>query len=326
MTFKTLLLAAAVVAIGAGAAQAGTLTAIASDPLATSTSVLDINNSGWMTGNVVVGGQTLGFIRDAGGTYTTFSVNTDTFGRGIDNHNNILGYATDATQSFATDNEYMRTPGGVVTLLQNPNTSAPLHGIGQGANDAGAIVGDYIATPGGLSPHNGYILHGASFTDLTVPGETRTSARAIEDDGTVAGWALDATGFQEGWIYSGGVFTTFQDPNAAAGNRGTIFEDINNSGLVAGMWIDSGGADHAFEFNSLTNTFTEIAVAGATNVQAFGVNDHGDVVLTTDIQRGPNNFIFNAGGVPEPATWAMMLTGFFGLGSMLRRRRAALAV
>jgi hypothetical protein len=31
-------------------------------------------------------------------------------------------------------------------------------------------------------------------------------------------------------------------------------------------------------------------------------------------------------GVPEPATWAMMLTGFFGLGSVLRRRRAALAV
>ena len=31
-------------------------------------------------------------------------------------------------------------------------------------------------------------------------------------------------------------------------------------------------------------------------------------------------------GVPEPATWAMMLTGFFGLGSALRRRRAALAV
>jgi len=29
--------------------------------------------------------------------------------------------------------------------------------------------------------------------------------------------------------------------------------------------------------------------------------------------------------VPEPATWAMMLLGFFGLGSMLRRRKAALA-
>jgi hypothetical protein len=30
--------------------------------------------------------------------------------------------------------------------------------------------------------------------------------------------------------------------------------------------------------------------------------------------------------VPEPATWAMMLFGFFGLGAMARRRRPALAV
>jgi hypothetical protein len=29
------------------------------------------------------------------------------------------------------------------------------------------------------------------------------------------------------------------------------------------------------------------------------------------------------GGVPEPATWAMMLMGFFGLGAMMRRRRDA---
>jgi hypothetical protein len=31
-------------------------------------------------------------------------------------------------------------------------------------------------------------------------------------------------------------------------------------------------------------------------------------------------------GVPEPASWALMLTGFFGLGSALRRRRNVLAV
>jgi len=29
------------------------------------------------------------------------------------------------------------------------------------------------------------------------------------------------------------------------------------------------------------------------------------------------------GGVPEPASWALMLTGFGGLGAMMRRRRAA---
>lgn len=30
-----------------------------------------------------------------------------------------------------------------------------------------------------------------------------------------------------------------------------------------------------------------------------------------------------SGGVPEPATWAMLLTGFFGMGSLLRRHRKA---
>ena len=32
------------------------------------------------------------------------------------------------------------------------------------------------------------------------------------------------------------------------------------------------------------------------------------------------------GAVPEPATWAMMLTGFFGLGAVLRRSRRQLAL
>ena len=31
------------------------------------------------------------------------------------------------------------------------------------------------------------------------------------------------------------------------------------------------------------------------------------------------------GGVPEPATWAMMLTGFAGMGALLRRRRSHIA-
>ncbi|MFN9927817.1 MAG: PEP-CTERM sorting domain-containing protein [Phenylobacterium sp.] len=40
---------------------------------------------------------------------------------------------------------------------------------------------------------------------------------------------------------------------------------------------------------------------------------------------GPNVFLGDAGGftgaIPEPSTWAMMLMGFFGLGSMLRSAR-----
>lgn len=42
-----------------------------------------------------------------------------------------------------------------------------------------------------------------------------------------------------------------------------------------------------------------------------------------DNAEGPNfvNYAFLASGVPEPATWAMLLLGFGGIGLMLRRQR-----
>jgi len=46
--------------------------------------------------------------------------------------------------------------------------------------------------------------------------------------------------------------------------------------------------------------------------EGWGVQD----VLVTAADRG-------AGGVPEPASWALMITGFGALGAVLRRRRAA---
>lgn len=45
---------------------------------------------------------------------------------------------------------------------------------------------------------------------------------------------------------------------------------------------------------------------------AFAFTDGGDLVSAPTPP---------ASGVPEPGTWAMMILGFFGLGSMLRRRR-----
>jgi hypothetical protein len=332
MNNKILLLAASAAILVAGAVQAASLTVIPSyvDPSGSHTSVLGINNAGWMTGNVSSAdfSTSRGFSRDAAGNYTLFALpgETSTFGRGIDNANNVYGYATDSSGSFANDIEFMRTSGGVVTTLVNPGTSVPLHGIAQGANDGGAIVGDYIPTPAGLTPKDGFVLNGATFTDISV--DARTSARAIENNGTVAGWASIIGGFREGFIDVLGVITTYQDPHATVGNQGTIFEDINNNGVVAGMWVDSFNNDHAFQFNSVTNIFTEISVTGATNVEAFGLNDHGDEVLhASNFDTGyEQNFLYSANGVPEPATWAMMLTGFFGLGSVLRRRRVALAV
>ena len=144
------------------------------------------------------------------------------------------------------------------------------------------------------------------------------AARAINDAGVVAGWGTN-NGETEGFILSGGAYQFVVDPNAAGS---TFLEGLNNHGIAVGEWDDALGNSHAFEYDTHTGVFTEITVPGAINVDAFGINDKGFVVLTTDIATGPNNFLYGPASVPEPATWAMMLLGVFGAGAMLRRRRA----
>jgi hypothetical protein len=70
----------------------------------------------------------------------------------------------------------------------------------------------------------------------------------------------------------------------------TIDSDVNN---VTAFWLIDLG-------NAVTNTITLSNGQGSSNAQIFAT--------------GPR-------GVPEPATWGMMLLGFAGMGMVLRRSR-----
>ena len=60
---------------------------------------------------------------------------------------------------------------------------------------------------------------------------------------------------------------------------------------------------------------------------------YGNILFAADVVAGPNGnngFTGNiggggGGGVPEPATWGLMLLGFGGMGAMLRNRRRQVA-
>jgi hypothetical protein len=323
---RRVICAAAVAAAGlalVSQAQAATLTVIPQfvDPGGT-TSVLGINNNGQMTGNVTDSTGSHGFVRDAAGNYTLFDYGStgSTLGRSISDNGTAVGYSEPASGGdIHTRQEWVRAPDGTLTQLVNPNTSAPLAGIAQGINASGAIVGDYFTGAG--NQIDGYILNGSSFTDLSIAGDN-VRARGITDSGEVAGWVSNASGSQ-GFILAGGVYTFFTAPGSF---QSTFFEDINSSGLISGEYNDAGGFSHAFIFNSNTATFTDINVPGATNVNAFGINDAGQVVLTTSNVDGRiTNYLYSPGGAPEPASWALMIGGFGLAGAALRRRRAAVA-
>jgi len=89
---------------------------------------------------------------------------------------------------------------------------------------------------------------------------------------------------------------------------GTNFYDLTcESGCVPGL--------KSSEFWSLDDTFI---AAGSYALWIYGNNsDTGGLAGTITITDH---------GVPEPATWAMMLLGFGAIGWQLRRRRSSLAL
>jgi hypothetical protein len=293
-------------ALGANATRADSLTPIAPysgpDSAGSFTEFLGINNAGWTTGSIdLSNGDSLGFLRDPSGNYTTFAIGAITYGRAVSNTNTVVGYS--GSCNCADGSEFTYTPATSTTaastsILSNPVDGAPLVGIAQGINNSGAIVGSYGTTYLGTLVIHGFVLQGSTLTDIATPGDpyADTDARGIENNGTVVGWNInDTTGLQQGFVFSGGAFDTIINPNGLNG-YGTILEAVNNNGLAIGDWYDAAGNSHAFTYNIATGAVTDFDIPGATYVTTWGINDNNQFVVTSDV----GNFIYTIGGVAAP--------------------------
>jgi hypothetical protein len=93
------------------------------------------------------------------------------------------------------------------------------------------------------------------------------------------------------------------------------------------------GGDVLFTFfDGLSTTSQTVTIDANPGFQTFTFNRTGLVsvsfVATTTNEVQTDNFVLDASGpsaVPEPATWALMLSGFGLAGAALRRRPATLA-
>jgi hypothetical protein len=138
---------------------------------------------------------------------------------------------------------------------------------------------------------NGMALVGLSslltIENLTTHGTAAFNPLLIGDNGT------------NGIFTQNSEYLGFGFLNGAVGfNVGNINYDVNHNDTFELTWVASGT-----NFATTTNRIFINQGAGTAGFVPPGV-----------------------GGVPEPATWAMMLVGFGGLGSLLRHRRRQLAV
>ena len=148
----------------------------------------------------------------------------------------------------------------------------------------------------------------------------------------ISGFTYD-TNLAYGGIYSGSAWEIWNTDPSAAGSAAL-------SGSAVGSLSSVGG------FTRVTVTGLNISQAAGTRwlglsnlVSNGGITTYrlsGGALLGRATQTSLNRvYVFSGqrdaafslqgrAAVPEPASWALMLTGFFGMGSVLRGRRRAM--
>ncbi len=203
----------------------------------------------------------------------------------------------------------------IFEMGQNANT---LFTAGTGSSNGGdtysfGAAGSTDRALGGLRSGNLIPLFGAQFTNglgrtitsfaINYTGELwRLGVASGRTDSLLFEFSTDATSLMNG-TYMGVASLNFVTPNTAgavgardgnlAANRALL------SGTIGGLQLLQG--------QSIFVRFRDIDATGADD--GLGIDDFSLVATTLN-------------AVPEPATWAMMITGFGLVGGAMRKRKA----
>jgi len=221
-----------------------------------STTVLGINDAGVLVGSVNSLDETTrsGFIRDKKGNFTVFDhpdAVSETRPRAVNNKGLVTGYRDSPDDQLAAENGFIydSKTGTFTDIVQSVFT------IAQGINSQGDVVGhaifhDAFGFPDPCGTSGSFVRRGwlrtadGTVTYFDVNGDG-TSARAIADSGTIAGFVFDSvTGSTKGFVteldgwqcqsitIAGADLLEF--PGAVA----TFVGGIKNSGAVVSSYDD----------------------------------------------------------------------------------------
>jgi len=201
----------------------------------------------------------------------------------INSNGEIAGVFVDA--SYAT-HSFLRSPGGVLKLIDLPGQGTFV----QGMNSSATVVG-YVADQNGT--HGFVRLLNGTHAIFDVPGSILTSANGINDTGTITGFSITPDGVYHGFVRaSDGAITTFDAP----GNpRRTSPSKINATGTVVGYYIDANSGNHGF-VRSKNGKFITLDGPNSSSTVADDINVNGIVVGSIAQPGGGHSFLRGTNG------------------------------
>jgi hypothetical protein len=213
-----------------------------------------------------------------------------------------------------------------------------LSSVALAATLALATTAAHAAITVSQSPYYNYTTDVASFSSANVICDFDTPCTG-GNTFAFAGGAAPGTGIFTGTA-SGITQAPPGDPTAYAavlGPNGTATLTLGGPYANISFFMGSPDTYNSISFlgagGTVLGSFTGAQFTGPpangdpTLGERITFNFNGAAVQTVQFASTTNSFEFDRVGtvaVPEPATWAMMLVGFGGIGAMIRRRRQTL--
>jgi predicted outer membrane repeat protein len=238
-----------------------------------------------------------GFIRDPGGTFTSFDApgSHDTYVSAINSSGVVVGnYWT------GSGNQYH---GFIRDALGNIATFDPPGSVSTGGvtlNNPGQVAGSY--TDGGGTTHGFIGDPGGIITSFDPSDSLGTFVFVLTDSGTVAGDYRDASQVHSFIRDADGGVTTFDPP----GSVHTSVKALTDSGVAAGFYSD-GVRNHGF-IRDADGGITLIDFPDSIGTLVYALNDSGQVAGSYQDSTGMFHG-FLAAPNPEPSTLTLALLG-----------------
>ena len=318
----SILLISATLACTFNPVQANLIFSSISQPGATSTNGLGVNNAGTAAGSSTYAAGS--GLADSAWTWNASHTNFRIAVGGQDVRTNVNGISDDGTvvgfyDVGAVRTGFSRSVAGVVTNLgfvTGSTNTTPLD-----RNASGAIVGttDVNAT---ANSANAFLYQNGSFlvSNYSFAGANRTQFNSINNAGQIVGRWRDSAQLFHGLIYDSNtnVAISYDLPGALQ----THFFGVNDLGQVVGYYTSASFVgtrgfllNNALDAIQGNDTFSDIIYSGggqsgSAGSRAYSINDRGTIV-------GTYNGFSQAyiATVPAPSTLAMLLLcgGFLGL-------------